>query len=76
MIFIGFHQRDDPVERAGHGLDRAGRDLGVDCGRVDLGVAEQHLDDADIDVLLDEVGGEAVAQGMPLRRSSFHILPL
>ena len=30
--------------------------------RVELGVAEQHLDHADIDVLLEQVGGEAVPQ--------------
>lgn len=31
---------------------------------VELGVTEQHLDDADIDVLLEQVGGEAMPQGV------------
>lgn len=28
---------------------------------VELGMAEQHLDHADVDVLLEQVGGEAVS---------------
>ena len=38
------------VERARHGADRVGRDPGVERGGVELGVPEQDLDDADVDV--------------------------
>ena len=41
-----------------------GRHAGVERGRVELGMSEQHLDDADVDVLLEQVGGKAVAQRM------------
>ena len=33
------------------GMDRPGRDLGVERGGVELGVPEQDLDDPDVDVL-------------------------
>ena len=46
----------------GDRVDRPGRDLGVERGGVELAVPEQHLDDADIDILLEQVGGEAVTQ--------------
>jgi hypothetical protein len=39
-----------------------GRNLGVEGGAVELGVPEQHLDDPDVDAVLQQVGGEAVAQ--------------
>ena len=42
--------------------DRLGRDLGVERRRLELGVAEQHLDHADVDVLFQQMGGEAVPQ--------------
>src|SRR5215213_5683138 len=51
----------EPVERAGHGTHGAGRDLGVEGGVLELGVAEQDLDDADIDTVLEEVRREAMA---------------
>jgi hypothetical protein len=39
--------------------------LGGDGARgVELGVTKQHLDDADVDVLLQKVSGEAVPQGV------------
>src|SRR5512143_1353708 len=59
-----FGQWHEPVERAGHGADRGIGDAGVQRGGVELGVAEQHLDDADVCVLLQEVRGEAVPQGV------------
>src|SRR4051794_1261096 len=52
----------EPVERAGHGTHRAGRDLGVERGVLELGVAEQRLDDADIDTVLEQVRREAMAE--------------
>jgi hypothetical protein len=39
-----------------------GRDLGVEGGVVQLRVPEQDLDDADINAVLEEMGGETVAQ--------------
>src|ERR1019366_2057237 len=37
------------VERTGHGAHRSRRHLGVEGGVLQLGVAEQRLDDADVD---------------------------
>ena len=37
-------------------------DAGVERGRIELLVPEQHLDHADIDLLLEQMGGEAVPQ--------------
>src|SRR5215813_8261762 len=48
------------VERAGDLADRAECDAGVKRGRVELLVSEQNLDDEDIGLLLQEVGGEAI----------------
>ena len=44
--------------------DRIGRDLRIARRRVELGMSEQHLDHANIDILLQEMGGEAVPQRM------------
>ena len=52
----------EPVERAHHGADRVGGDAGIKGGGVELGVSEQDLDHADVDVLLQQMRGEAVAQ--------------
>ena len=54
----------EPVERAGGAPDRAGRNLGIARGRRDVGMPEQDLDDADVGAALQQVGGEAVAQGV------------
>src|ERR1700760_1470991 len=56
------HQRHQPVEWPGDCVDRPGRDLGVERGRIEFAVPEQHLDDADVDVLFEQVRGEAVPQ--------------
>ena len=50
------------IERAHHGADELGRHAGVAGGGVELGMPEQHLDDAHVDILLEQVGREAVAQ--------------
>src|ERR1039458_3663461 len=55
---------DEMIERAGDVTDRIGGDLRVARRRVELGVPEQHLDHANIDVLLQEMGGKAVPQRM------------
>ena len=49
---------------ARHLADRADRDAGVERRRVELLVSEQSLDDTDIGLLLQEVGGKAVPQRM------------
>ena len=58
---LSFHQQREALQRPGDGADRLGRDPGVERGGVELGVSEQHLDDADVDILFQEVGGKAVA---------------
>ena len=37
-------------------------DVGVDLGGGDVGVAEHFLDDAEVGAVVEEVGGEAVAE--------------
>src|SRR5919205_195119 len=61
---VAFHQQPEMLERARHRPDRLGGDAGIEGGGVELGVAEQDLDDPDVDVLLQQVRGEAVAQGV------------
>ncbi len=55
------------LQRALDSADGLGGDLAIERGVVELLVAEQHLDDADVDLLFQEMGGEA----LPLR----HVLP-
>src|ERR1700730_14285394 len=50
------------VERARHLAERVDGDAGVERRRIELLVSEQHLDDADIGLLLQEMGGKAVPQ--------------
>src|SRR5215213_10106819 len=52
----------DPVEGAHDRADCAGGDAGIERGGIELGMAEQDLDDANVDVLLQQMRGEAVAQ--------------
>src|SRR4029434_4126379 len=54
----------DALQRAHDLADRLGGDAGIEGRGVELGVAKQHLDHTDIDVLLEQVSGEAVAQGV------------
>src|SRR5215207_3943583 len=56
--------KPDPVEGAHDRADRGGGDTGIERGGLELGVPEQHLDDANVDVLLQQMRGEAVAQGV------------
>jgi hypothetical protein len=53
-------QRREPVERAGHAVDRSLGDTRVKSGGVELGVPEQDLDDPDVGVLFEQMGGKAV----------------
>src|SRR5215471_15060288 len=50
------------VERACYLAERADGDAGVERRRIELLVPEQHLDDADIGLLFQEMGGKAVPQ--------------
>src|SRR6476661_7167939 len=52
------------VERARHLADRADGDAGVKRRRVELFVSEQDLDDPDIGLLFQKMGGKAMPQGM------------
>ena len=52
------------LQRAHDRADHVGGDVRVEHGRIQLGMSEQHLDDADIDFLLQQMGSEAVPQGM------------
>src|SRR5439155_24230092 len=54
----------DVLQRAHDFADRLGGDAGIERGGFELGVSEQHLDESDIDVLLDKVGGIDVRQGV------------
>ena len=53
-----------PVERAHHTEGAAIHDVGVDHGRSQVFVTEQGLDGADVCARLEEVAGEAVAEGV------------
>lgn len=44
-------------------------DVGVDLGGVDVGVSEHELYGTQIDAVVDEVGGEGVAQAVRAERS-------
>src|SRR5215469_12182376 len=50
----------EPIERAGYGSDRGIGDAGVKRRGVELGVTEKRLYHANVDALLEQVGGEAV----------------
>jgi hypothetical protein len=50
------------LKRARYRTDGLGGNTGIERGGVELGVPEQDLDDADVDILLQQVRGEAVAQ--------------
>ena len=52
------------LQRALDGLEGGAGDLDVAGGRIELLVAQEHLDHADIDLLLQQVGGEAVPQAV------------
>jgi hypothetical protein len=54
----------ESIERADGGGDELWRDGGVSRSRIDAGVPEQHLDDADIGSVFEEVSGETVAESV------------
>src|SRR5258708_34143825 len=52
----------EPVEWAGYGPDRGIGDAGGKRRRVELGVTQKRLNHANIDILLEQMRGEAVPQ--------------
>src|SRR5215470_5178826 len=53
-------RHNELLERAPDLADGPGGDLGVERGGVELLVPEQDLDHANVDLLLEQMGGEAV----------------
>src|SRR5712691_1544601 len=56
------HRRSEMLERAGDLAERLEGDAGVERRRIERLVPEQHLDHADVGLLLEQVGGEAMPQ--------------
>src|SRR5260370_9723541 len=54
----------DVLQRAPDLADRLGGNAGVECGRVKLGMSKQRWNHRDIGVLFEQVGGEAMPQGV------------
>ncbi len=52
------------IKWAGHVLDRFGRHLGIDRRRLQFGMTKQHLDHPDVCPAFQQMGGEAVPQGV------------
>ena len=52
------------VERAPHAATATVQDMGVDHGGADVLVSEELLDGADVVAVLEEMGGEGVAEGV------------
>lgn len=61
---LAFHKCHQPVERPSDRVDRPGRNLGIERGRLQLAMSEQNLDDTDIGAILQKVGGKAVPKGV------------
>src|SRR6516164_7979221 len=57
-------QRREAIQWAHDRTDGVGGHLRVERGGVELGMPEQDLDQANIRLLLQQVGGEAVPQGV------------
>ena len=58
------HQRGEAIQRARDLADGVGGDAGVERRRIEAGVTEQNLNHSDIDILFEQMGRKAVAQGM------------
>src|SRR5580704_13701515 len=56
------HPRDEMFERAGDLAERLEGDARIERGGIELLVPEQHLDHADVGLLLQQMRGEAVPQ--------------
>src|SRR5262245_29455899 len=60
----GFSQRSHAIGRALDAARPPVEDVGVDHGRAHVPVPQELLDGADILAVLEQVGGEGVAQGV------------
>src|SRR3981189_195851 len=56
------HPCDEMFERAGNLAERLEGDARIECSGIELLVPEQHLDNADVGLLLQQMRGEAVPQ--------------
>src|SRR5260370_27581857 len=56
------HRQGEALERTRDLADGLGGDAGIERRGVELLVSHKDLDHADVDVLLEQVGGEAVPQ--------------
>ena len=54
------HRQAQPIQRAGRIGDQVGGDLSVASRRRESGMAEQHLDDANVGAALEQMGGETM----------------
>jgi hypothetical protein len=50
----------EPTQRARHVADRVDGDARIERSRIELGVSEQNLDNPNVDVLFEQMRGEAV----------------
>ena len=66
--FAWFAPRDEMFERARDLAERLDGDAGVERRGIELLVPEQHLDHANVDLLLQQMRGEAVPQRMQRHR--------
>jgi hypothetical protein len=57
---LALHQQSQTLERTGHRTDRLGGNARIERRGIKLAVPRQDLDYADIDILFQEMGGEAV----------------
>ena len=55
LVLIG-HQRSEAIQRAHDLADRVGGDVGVERRRIKFGMPQQNLDNANIHLLLEQVG--------------------
>src|ERR1700675_1444049 len=56
------HRRGEMLERAGDLAECLEGDTGVERRRIELLVPEQHLDDADVGLVLEQMRGKAMPQ--------------
>lgn len=64
MVTAGNAAKVEQVERVGTGKQHALGEMDIDLSGADVLVAEQLLDSVDVGPACDEVGGEAVAEGV------------
>jgi hypothetical protein len=63
--FLALHQHRQMLERTGHRTDRFGCNARVKCGRIELAVPQQDLDDAESRSCADYVADDIVGTMSP-----------